>query len=392
MAASNVTKKGLVTFAVGIIFGFCFTYMLAFSAQWRTRTFYPEDRIFYQNYIPESPYDHAAIDNVKGPHEPSKWTDQNHHSHEEESSAVANALARHVRVLCWVMTNPNNIRSKAIHVNATWGRRCNVLLFMSSEEDASNIPIIKLPVNEGRNNLWAKTKEAFKYVYRNHFNECDWFFKADDDTYTIVENMRHFLSRYNTNEPLLFGHRFKPYVRQGYMSGGAGYVLSKEALRRFIVQAVDDKTKCRQDAGGAEDVEIGKCLESVGVKAMDSRDSLGRDNFHPFVPEHHLIPSLIGKTVWYAGYNYYKVRMGPNCCSDHAITFHYVPPNMMYVLEYLVYHLKPYGYSITYSAQEKNPDTKPANSPQPPPPSSSTKKNNELLSITTVKSKENDTS
>lgn len=81
MAASNVTKKGLVTFAVGIIFGFCFTYMLAFSSRWRTRTFYPEDRIFYQNYIPESPYDHGGIDNVKGPHEPSKWTDQNHHSH-----------------------------------------------------------------------------------------------------------------------------------------------------------------------------------------------------------------------------------------------------------------------------------------------------------------------
>ena len=48
--------------------------------------------------------------------------------------SIASKLTKDIRVLCWIMTNPKNHKSKAIHVKETWGRRCNILLFMSSEE------------------------------------------------------------------------------------------------------------------------------------------------------------------------------------------------------------------------------------------------------------------
>ena len=54
----------------------------------------------------------------------------------------------------------------------------------------------------------------------------------------VVENLRYMLQPYNSSDPLYFGCKFKPYVSQGYMSGGAGYVLSKEALKRFVTQGI----------------------------------------------------------------------------------------------------------------------------------------------------------
>ena len=51
---------------------------------------------------------------------------------------------------------------------------------------------------------------------------------------------------------------------------------------------------CKVDEDtGAEDVEMGLCLQSVNVEAGDSRDVLGRGRFFPYVPEQHLFPDLI---------------------------------------------------------------------------------------------------
>lgn len=38
-----------------------------------------------------------------------------------------------------------------------------------------------------------------------------------------------------------------------------------------------------------------------------------------------------------------------DCCSDNAISFHYVTPNQMYVMDYLIYNLKPYGIKMKMS-------------------------------------------
>ncbi|XP_074023664.1 LOW QUALITY PROTEIN: glycoprotein-N-acetylgalactosamine 3-beta-galactosyltransferase 1-A-like [Numenius arquata] len=275
-----------------------------------------------------------------------------------DDARVARALFQRVRVLCWVMTGPTTLETKARHVRATWARHCNVAIFMSSQP-APAFPAVGLPVGEGRHQLYWKTIRAFQYVHRHHLDQADWFLKADDDTFLVVANLRWLLAPHPPERPLYFGKRFKPFTKQGYMSGGAGYVLSKEALKRLVAALA---TGSCGHTSPVEDLALGQCLEKVGVVAGDSRDTGGRETFHPLPPETHLTHKF-SPNFWYRSYCYYPSPPGPQCCSDLAVSFHYVGGEEMYALEYLTHRLHPYGYQPRYD---------PPAPPRAPPPTNGT--------------------
>ncbi|XP_060069293.1 glycoprotein-N-acetylgalactosamine 3-beta-galactosyltransferase 1-B-like [Ylistrum balloti] len=265
----------------------------------------------------------------------------------KDNTNIAEDLKRRIRVLCWVMTSPQNLHVKTIHIKHTWAKRCNVVLYISSTTDKS-FPTVGLNVSEGRQHLTEKTMQAFKYIYDNHYNDADWFMKADDDTYVILENLRYFLTSQSPKDPVYFGHHFGRYLKQGYLSGGAGYVLSKEALRRLIQKG--NNTKICNNVGENEDLEIGRCMENIGVKIGNSSDSLGRTRFHCFTPELHLSGDY---PSWFYRFDaFHGKNKGIDGISDYAISFHYVKPNHMYDLEFYVYHLRPYG--VTSGHQNLN--------------------------------------
>jgi glycoprotein-N-acetylgalactosamine 3-beta-galactosyltransferase len=150
----------------------------------------------------------------------------------------------------------------------TWGRRCHKILFASDRKNAS-FPTIDINVRNGRDYLSHKTYATFQYIYEHHMNDADWFMKADDDTFVVMENLRYLLSGHSPSEPIFFGYLFKAFVVGGFPSGGAGYVLSKEAMQRYGKRNKSD-SQCLPKRHAPEDMEIGRCMHSLGVAEQNA--------------------------------------------------------------------------------------------------------------------------
>ncbi|XP_016936808.3 glycoprotein-N-acetylgalactosamine 3-beta-galactosyltransferase 1 [Drosophila suzukii] len=260
----------------------------------------------------------------------------------DSNETLAEQLYREVRILCWVLTTPKYHKTRAVHVLRTWGKRCNKIYFMTSEPD-DELPTVVLTKPDKYEVLWGKTKEAFTHIHEQMRDQADWFLKADDDTYVFLENLRYMLYPYSPETSIYFGFNYKMVgnhqKNESYMSGGSGYVLSREALRIFA-EGQNDTTKCRQEDDHAEDVEMGRCLFNLGVKAGDSRDGQLRNRFYPVAPFVALLSGNMGLDFWLYKYAYYNARSCMDCLSEYPVAFHYVNNEQLYVYEYFNYQFQ----------------------------------------------------
>jgi len=231
------------------------------------------------------------------------------------------------KLMCLVYTMSSEHSTRIRAIRETWGGGCDGFLAFSTASDP-RIPAISLEHEgpEEYGNMWQKVRSIWRFVAAHYLDEFDYFFIGGDDLFVMPQNLREYLWTLEGGSEAdhFVGRRFKSHVY--FNSGGAGYALSRSALRKLHSHM--DESKCKAHTHTSmEDVMIAQCLSSLGIPFTDTRDDRGRERFHPFAPGSHLTwayPKQKGSD-WYETYNEeWGLKLGKECCAPDSVSWHYM--------------------------------------------------------------------
>ena len=106
---------------------------------------------------------------------------------------------------------------------------------------------------------------TYKYVSKQYGN-YDWYVKIDDDSFLFMDNLRKFLKNKNSSVPVNYGRNWESLVKNGYESGGASFILSREALKR-LSKALNKNYKFCPNTG-VEYLDTYYCLKKLQIDTV----------------------------------------------------------------------------------------------------------------------------
>jgi hypothetical protein len=150
-----------------------------------------------------------------------------------------------------------------------------------------------------------------------------------------------YLEGQSATTDLYAGHALKNGDHDVFNSGAAGYLLSRETMKRLVAKWDEKDPTCWLDDSASNNkwlqsnpgLVTTRCLDSLGIKAIDTRAAHKWHRFHAF----SLTRVVAGQVdEWYikkhqglaelAGFeeSYETLLSGVDCCSMDTISFHYV--------------------------------------------------------------------
>ncbi|CAM9231942.1 unnamed protein product [Ectocarpus fasciculatus] len=264
------------------------------------------------------------------------------------------------RIFCGISTRHQNHHTNVKAIKETWASHCDGFVAFSDKTDHElNTFKIKREGLDEDGNMWQKSRAIWKYINFHYKDDFDWFILGGDDLFLIVENLRKYLLsdevksagggiKSGGTNPMYLGRRLRVFGENHrmYNNGRASYVLNQASVVLLASHLDDDDCQPHRETPW-EDLLVSMCLKKNGVRAFDTRDSLGRERFHPFTPAAHFgqhmpldpadrLTSGIVVNDWYMDQEV-DAKFGREGCSTDSLSFNDVDEQLMRRLYHLVY-------------------------------------------------------
>jgi len=269
---------------------------------------------------------------------------------------------RYLTVVMPSVVNPDNRERRLEAIHETWGpfsRAIYVLHKASEFPKASHLTIsedsrpknqylypqnLLLPSSIKVDDGIPRLYHTIRTIYKEKNPEFAFF--VNDHTFVIPEHLCKFLEGKNLDVDLYAGHALKN-GQDIFNSGAAGYILSRETMRKLIAKWdekdpdcwIDEETPNKKKSWlqGNPGLVTVSCLTSMGIKAVDTRENGKYHRFHAF-PLTRVVTGAVDD--WYINKHklddlpaelrqnfddsYSEMLTGPNCCASETVSFHYV--------------------------------------------------------------------
>jgi len=189
-------------------------------------------------------------------------------------------------ILFGVMTSGRHSRTRAQAVKASWcgTEKTKCVFFSETAETAKDVqPVVVVDVGADYKSAQLKFLPALQFL-RTHpdfkSGKVKWVMLVDDDSYVFVRNLMLALGQLGVGTPRYIGDVLSASVvdqlnggpSHDFVMGGAGSLLSREALERMDLQTCIDRQNTTQWKLWQSDWMIGACAAEVGIlPEMDPR-------------------------------------------------------------------------------------------------------------------------
>jgi len=111
-----------------------------------------------------------------------------------------------------------------------------------------------------------------KYIrfFQNMKLDYDWYYFMDDDTFVFPERLNKFVNNYNKDKPLYIGDRCDHLSFPIYMSGGAGFLLTKP-LYLSLVEYIRNTPEKQLFVNRHGDYSIGMWLSNIEKEVISNK-------------------------------------------------------------------------------------------------------------------------